>query len=567
MTWEPVTLVEIVLPYCNNTFSVAPCTATGTNYCYNTFSTCRDPENFAKGTRSEWYCTPDEASRGVVDGAIPSVVSVSTVPSVINFAGADEDFSGLGGRSRCTITFKDHTHSDIGRDPYLPLRGGDPLSSGTYWTKWIVRNKYRQDVVIRVYEGTAGQSLGEMYKRTYFMTDNTFPDANGFSITGQDPIAMLEADSALIPPASQGEVFSDMTAGQTSMIIAGGTIAEYDTSGVLRIDDELIRYTGRETVDDGLRITGMTRGSFGTVAEEHDAETQVQMCLFFDNVTVDDAYAELTRKSRSGRIPVAYLDLDQWSEQMLETLADYTVYGVVSEPTSAAEIIGRIQLQTLSFLFWDEQDAKVYMRVVKGWSTPPDVLDDDVNFMSFSVEELTDQRITQLWFSYAMRDQTDEDTYKRVIVSADLDAESDNEYGDSVRRDIAGNFTARKIQALDVAGRYMRKYTDVPRRVSFELDQKDKARRLGDVIGISHRLLIDEHGNRSVTYWMITECEPLLRQGKIRYVAEETTDYGRLYYIMSGSAPDYSGTRPEKSAYIGNAAGLLSDGTIGALFS
>jgi len=68
---EPVQIVEIKQPLCQNTFGVAPCTATGTadQKCFNTRATCLDTPNFALGTplslffsaRSCWR----RASRGV----------------------------------------------------------------------------------------------------------------------------------------------------------------------------------------------------------------------------------------------------------------------------------------------------------------------------------------------------------------------------------------------------------------------------------------------------------------------------------------------------------------------
>ena len=62
---EPVQIVEIVQPYCNNTHGTAPCTAaeTGDRKCFNTRSTCNDPANFDKGSLRLFFSKGNVADR------------------------------------------------------------------------------------------------------------------------------------------------------------------------------------------------------------------------------------------------------------------------------------------------------------------------------------------------------------------------------------------------------------------------------------------------------------------------------------------------------------------------
>ena len=162
---EPVQVVEIVQPLCANTYGSAPCTASGTadEKCYNTRATCQDTANYdGSSTLSLYFTSGKTAERGVsgVSYAIPSLVSVSTAPTRVNLAGANPDAQGLGNRAVCSIRFKDHPHTDRRVDPYQSGRSWDALQRGSFWSKWIARNKYRQNIRINVYEGYAGQALG-----------------------------------------------------------------------------------------------------------------------------------------------------------------------------------------------------------------------------------------------------------------------------------------------------------------------------------------------------------------------------------------------------------------------
>jgi len=94
---EPVHLVEIVQPFCDNTYGTAPCTASGTDdeKCYNTRATCQDPDNFALTAGGlSLYFSNGEVAEQKIDGApyvIPSLVSVSTSPTRVNLAGSNPD--------------------------------------------------------------------------------------------------------------------------------------------------------------------------------------------------------------------------------------------------------------------------------------------------------------------------------------------------------------------------------------------------------------------------------------------------------------------------------------------
>src|SRR3954465_10733275 len=82
---EPVTILEVDLDYCANTYGVAPCTAavgvTGSAKCFNTRKTCQDANHYT--IAGVW--DPLRAGSGITldpDGVTATLTGSSTVLGV-----------------------------------------------------------------------------------------------------------------------------------------------------------------------------------------------------------------------------------------------------------------------------------------------------------------------------------------------------------------------------------------------------------------------------------------------------------------------------------------------------
>lgn len=355
---EIVQIVEIVQPFCQHTFGVAPCTAAGTNdtKCYNTRATCQDAANFSLGTPlSLFFSRGNVADRGV-SGApyiIPSLVSVSTAPTQINIAVSDRDSQGLGQRALCTIVFQDHPHTDRRVDPYVDGRSWDPMSPdrGSFWSRWLVRNKYRQNIQIKVYEGYDGQTLAQMKMRRYFLSEVSQIGANGrVTIRGKDILARIEERKAQAPTASPGLLFTAINNTQTSFDVANAVAADYPATGTLRINDEIMTYTGRAMSGGNLQFTGVTRGTDNSTADDHDVDDGVQECLRYTTEPVNDLLEDLL--TTWGSIDASWLDTANWATEVGSYLSFYDLTALITEPQSVAKLVSEIQEQALCFLWW-----------------------------------------------------------------------------------------------------------------------------------------------------------------------------------------------------------------------
>lgn len=569
---EPIQIVEIVQPLCANTYGLAPCTASGTadEKCYNTRATCQDTANYAGSSTLSLYFSSGKVAEAGVSGApyiIPSLTGVSTAPTEINLASTNPDAGGLGNRAVCSISFMDHAHTDRRVDPYVSGRSWDPLERGSFWSKWLVRNKYRQNILIRVYEGYEGQALGAMVKRTYFLQSVQGPDSSGrVTVTGKDILTRIEERKAQAPVASPGELFIGITAAATSFEVANAIEADYAASGTLRIGEELVTYTSRATSTNGITFSGVTRGTDGTDATAHSAEVAVQQCLRYTNARVDDVVEDLL--TTYGGIDASYLDTANWTIEVDDYLNLYLLNTVISSPESVTKLIAEIQESVLCYIFWDERDALVKLKAIRGIDTEPPLLTAELNIIegTFALREKPRERASQVWVYFDHRDfvsaADDPNHFNQLSVFADLESETAALYGEPSIRRVYSRWLASGALADTTASKIITRYVDVPAHCSFRVDAKDRTYWVGDTVRVSHYLDVDEFGNRRIRNWTIISAEEVEPGETVQYQLEDTTLYGRIHYIMAGGAANYPGaaSAPFKNCYIGDANGRLSDG-------
>lgn len=624
---EPIQIVEILQPFCENVFGVSPCMATGTadTKCYNTRATCQDTANFALGTPlslfftkaqmlptlqanqrvssslpSDWILADgtwndggvwydssfwkdeinsepiieyDAANSSYPSYVFPSLVSVSTSPTKVNLAGASDNAKGLGNRAMCTIRFKDHQHTDRLVDPYVDGRSWDPLSRerGSFWSRWLVRNKYRTNVQVKVYEGYAGQTLGQMTQRLYIMTSVSKQNSNGdITMECKDVLTRLEERQAQVPAASAGVLYEAITSTATSFEVANAVEADYDASGTLRIGDEVMTYTARATSTNGIEFTGVVRGTDNTTAGAHDFDASVQLCIRYDEASIIDVLIDLMQ-TRGGLAAAYMADFDVGEpsyEEALNYLSFARVTRLLTEPYGISELIADLAEQVQFFIWWEETEQLVKLRAIRGFDEVPDTLTDEANIISgtFSMADKPKERASQVWIYYAQRDFTqgdnDVNNYEYQYVVADLESETDELYGSASIRKIFAAWVDQGIVAQTTATKLSNKYVDTPTQGKLRVDIKDGGYQIGSTFYISHYLDVDQFGNRRLRPWTVVSREEVVPNEIVEYVVEDTGLYGRIYFVMASGSGDYDpGDVPFKSAYIGNADGLLSDGT------
>ncbi|WP_428516271.1 hypothetical protein [Roseovarius sp.] len=569
---EVVQIVELIVPICANVFGTSPCTATGTGdqKCFNTRATCLDAENFdGSGTLSLFFSRQSVAERRIegADYIIPSLRSVSTAPTKINLSAVDPDATGLGNRAVCDIELMDHPHTDRVVDPYLADRSYDPMARGSFWTKWLRRWKYRQNITVKVYEGYAGQALADMIKRQYVLIEVSGPDASGrVRLKGKDILHKLEERKAQCPEASPGVLRTALLAGAKALAVAGASLSDYPASGLLRIGDEFIAYSALSGVDGVLTFTVSERGAENTVAADHDAEAAVQLCKQYTAATVQEIVEDLLT-THAGIDPAMIDSAGSFAQEVSRHLSSYRLNTIISDPVAVNKLIAELQAQCGFFIWWDERVALIKMRAIRGLETEPPTLTERDHIMpGLSVSELPRNRVSQAWVYFSVRDWTqslDAVNFRQVQVVADLASESEDRHGDPSIRKYFSRWLPTGNLAFSSGFKIVNRYSEIPSEAGFQVDAKDGHEYwVGDVFYLSHGRLVDAHGAPVIEQWTVVSADEVVPGETVEYVVENTQLYGRVYEWMADDAGVYPGTSAEfAAAYWGDSDGLLSDGT------
>ena len=496
---------------------------------------------------------------------LPLLKSVSTAPARVNLSGSDTNSGGLGNRASVSMSFEDGPHTDRLVDPYLGTRLHQPLERATFWTKWLTRNPYRYNYLTRVYEGYAGQTLDEMTRREYVLTNTRGPTYGGVTFTSKDPLTLVEDRKAEAPKASNGELQEDLGAATTVFTVVNASATEYDPSGTIRINDELMVYTSVVQTDTNIVFNISERGSDNTEASEHSSGDVVQACVRYSGARLDDVVRNLCVKYSS--MPFGLLDLTgSFVEETDDFLSTYKLTTVISEPTTVTKLLSELQEQCGFSLFWDERISLIKMRASRGITEDPVRLTAESNILAgtFSIADKPNRRISRVNFYYDHRNPVlpfSPANFRAAKSNVDLPSETESQYGTAQIRNFFSRWINTGAEALNTASKLISRYSDVPREATFEMDAKDRSVWVGDVVEIEHFLDVDVDGNNNVSRWTITSAEETTPGERVRYTAEDTTLYGVVSRIQSDSAPDYTPGADKFLFWIGDNDGLLSDGS------
>lgn len=536
---EPIQIFEIEQPSCSNTYGVAPCTAAGTSKCFNTRATCQDTPNYNQDASIFWRFT--HASSNVVvdtyeqDGtivktpAIPSLVSVSTVPTKINAGGASDDLSVLGRRASVKITLGDHQHDDSFADKYVDERPYNAFDSGTFWGKWIRRNPYYSAMKCRVYEGYLGETLDQMITKTYVVDAIDGANSQGkVSITAKDPLSLADDKRAIMPQTSDLELLAAINQSKTTDIILTG--AESDLSQemgntgankYIRIDDEIILYTGYTVSTDQYTLTGVIRGQLGTTGASHSADESAQRVIHYDTM-----YSWLIAKDailNYSTVPSAYIDASAWDVEGNLWLTPFQFTGTIAEPTPVVDILEELTRDSMFYIWWDERTQLIEMRALSPVSGNIPFINNESNILkdSFSLSAKPDERVSRVIIYYNQKNPTANDdeisNYSNVRITVDGEAESEFLFNEVRSSSIFSRWMVSESQALQIGTRRLAAFAETPEYMRITMDAKDRSLWTADVVSVTVPQIQDEFGQADSGLWQIIAVEEIQYGDKIRY--------------------------------------------------
>jgi hypothetical protein len=574
---KPITIVQIDQDFCTRTYGVAPCTASNPqNKCFNTRATCQDPTNYEKGVLTLTFAQPESDLPKDLN-IIPSLGGTSTAPTRINPTNADRNSAPLGQRAALTVSFNDHPSSDNQVDPYVSGRNYDPFKRGTFWSKWLVRNPFYQNRPIRIYEGYQGEELEYMQKRSYFIDSINGPDSNGrVQIVAKDPLKLADRQKAQVPVASPGKLRADINETSTSIDIESAVLADYPTSGLVRIDDELISYTSRSLVTesgvDYVRLAGVVRATNGSIAEEHNEETVVQACVqYVDEPVWDVIYDLLVTYAEIDPVFIPYAD---WLAEGTVWLPQFNVSAILSEPDGVADVLNEILEQVLVYIWWDERDQEIKLQAIRPLIGQAPEITDDNNIIANTVSLSTDpkNRVSQVWVYWGQKNKAEdldkESNYQRLRIRADLEAESPDQYGESRIRKVFARWIQNDAQAINLSARLLGASYQNPKILKLRLDAKDRELWTADIVDVLHRNIVDFTGEPTLERYQILSVEEVQPGEVVQYEMQRFLIRGtRFAFYTDEYAPDFVYATEEEiqapNAWYADENGLMPDNSQG----
>jgi len=572
---QPITFVELQMDTCLEEYNVAPCQPSPVQpaalRCFKTFATCQDKTNYRKGCKPYFFCSPT-AKLPAIAGC--NVFYPCMVGSPTFKATAIEPGKGIGSLGSVTLTFQDFRHHDRGVDPYVSGRSYTPETQGTFWTKFLARNKYYKDRILIVYTGYYSEPFDceAFEKRTFVITDIQGPNSKGLvTITGKDILAQTNFDKVQVPAASSGKLAADMDTSTTTLTLQTGQGSEYVGGSRVRIGKELIDYTGVS----GDTLTGVTRATVNTTAESHSAGDTVQLCKVYNNVNIVDIIYDLL-KNEAG-LDDAYLPYnnsttspDLWDTEKQLWLQTHNFTRTIHQPTSVRKLLDQLVEVGYVNLFWHQVDAQVKLISISPpvANLPLKVLDDTNHFVRDSIKIKRDdaRRVSEVWVNFAKRNPLDNDEFKNyhiTQISVDSASASDNANGRAVKR-INTDWLDANNTALAgaLAGRTLNRFSEPPRLITFRLSAKDDYD-VGDLIDVKTAQLTDEYGQPATVRFEITQRKEVRQGAEYEYTALESNYTGRYCFIAPNSIGDYSSETAANRArygFIAPNSNVFSDG-------
>ena len=477
---EKITLIEIDLDRCSETYGVAPCTAalgvTGDDKCFNSFATCQDQQNYNTEIATARYSTSSAKIPASID-AIPNIASVSYRPTKLELG------ESIGIRASINITFKDSRFPDSGPegDRYLTGRDYDPYTRGSYWGKFRARWPYVKGSDIRLIRGDTSQSIDQMETRHFIVEKVAGPDSSGtFTIQCKDALQLADGKQSQAPLISKGALSVSITTGTTSITLVpvGVGNLEYPSSGLAQIGgEEVVTFT--RSAD----VMTIVRGQENTDASDHDQDSRVQLCIEYTGNTVTNIINDLL--VNYANVPTSFIPITDWTKED-DTYIGRNYSAVIAEPESVTKLINELLEQTASTIWWDDISKLIRFRVLRAVTSEASVYDDNIIVGgSFSATDQPDKRVSQVWTYYGQLNPLEKlnETKNYAATQATVSPESELNFNGapSIKRIFSrwipsvGKDAAEKLNELILS-----RYSTPPRLIAFNLQR--------DTFGVSPEL-------------------------------------------------------------------------------
>ena len=334
----------------------------------------------------------------------------------------------------------------------------------------------------------------------------------------------------------------------------GAKYTDPATSGkpeYVRVGDEIIRYTAKS--GDVLSWPDETyRAQFGTLAEDHDADENVQLCRAWIAKRPWEVLRDILTEAG---IDVGYLDLTNWEAEDTSWFNGGDITACISEPEKASGLFSEL-LQDLNAIAWYDPVGQLIKMLANQPATGTATMDLDGDLFianSVKVERLDAERITQAALYYNLRSATNNRSeaknYLAAAINIDLDAQGDNEYGDTRPHTSKSRWlsAANGAFARQAVARRVARLRNAPAKLQFKVDPRDEVQ-LGELRNMSTRRLADVDGSPKTTLCRVVKVKDAGTHFEATALSVGFAR-GRYGVIAPNGYPDYGSATDLQRAY------------------
>lgn len=477
--------------------------------CYNTFATCQDTANYLKEVRTYRFIDDILRPPDAVD-IYPAVKSVRYSSTRLQPGGK------YSARGQVTVSLQDFADGDWSTDDYQHLRDHNQENQGTFFGKFLERNKFYIGRPMRVKEGFIDPdtfSLTDFRTREYIIDSIAGPTSEGkVTITGKDVLALARDDRAKAPTASTWTLRAAMNSSQTTLLPQIGEAASIVAGDKhIRVNDEIM-LVGTESPTDTVNVT---RAQGGTTAASHAIDDTVQECLTYEDEPVIDVIDDLLKNFAN--VPSAFIPYTDWETEETESLTGYNLETIISAPTGVTKLLQEISESTLIDLWYSDVDQEIKLKLQTPFTAVTETWDDDDHIVadSIKVRNMDKDRLSRVVIYYGMRNfaekLTEPENYQFINFEIEADKEGVNKYDDERVRVIFSRWfdSTNSQQVALTSQRLLDRFGITPVEVTFDIDAKDvETLDVGDVYDLRTRVIQNVAGLPKTTRFQITESKP-----------------------------------------------------------
>jgi len=396
----------------------------------------------------------------------------------------------IGFRATATIDIDDFETNDAYEVQGLYT---DRRVEGGHFAKLFARNfvKNRPARIRRGYLTGAG-----VYDEANFQTEHYIVDQyQGPTLAGRvdfdlvDVLALTNGINAKAPETTNGTLNAAIDTVATSITVnleSGLSAADIEAklgangaTGYLAIGNEYMGYTVTSSTGVAPVVMTITRAEYGTVASSHAINATVQKAIAYTDTNIITIIDDLLRNHTD--IDETYIPVSEWSALESGELSLFELTNIITKETEVKKLLNElIQIAGLT-MYVDVVERKIKIVATPNFDNPVITFDSVEHYEvgTFDAPNDFDKLVTRQLVRWAPKDysKTEDSNWTKTFRVAAILEELPERLGvKSDGKEVLSRWLPNTVNgnqiATGIAQRNVARFSQIPRRVKFEVDSK-----------------------------------------------------------------------------------------------